>query len=273
MCSDSAVLSAAAFGADPHRHPLPPATGAVQHWQRAVALGGQGYYARAGAELRAAGRCEPAPAIRSLLLSTAGSLRRQLGRHADAARLDGRALAVLSPQPDDSDAWPAARADALVGLAADALGCGRLRLSARLLERAGEPAAAAGWRGESRYAWVTAELALAGGDPATALAAARRAVRTAATGPSVRHRVKSALLLGVATAVSGEPDTGAVHAVEQDCERLGLVPLGWAAAMVAAGLGMAGAAARAERAATVIAARGGTIRVAMFTNDGVPDSR
>ncbi|MFY9335224.1 MAG: hypothetical protein WAO90_04385, partial [Mycobacterium sp.] len=41
----AADLAAVAFGAEPGRWPLPPATDPDQLWLRAVAAGGQGRYA------------------------------------------------------------------------------------------------------------------------------------------------------------------------------------------------------------------------------------
>src|SRR5690625_6229887 len=72
-----------------------------------------------------------------------------------------RALALAGADPQ-------AESDALVGLAADALGVGRFAASARLLQRAAglDPVVP---RLPVRPAWVSAELAMATGDAAAAI--------------------------------------------------------------------------------------------------------
>src|SRR5690349_22538234 len=61
-------------------------------------------------------------------MSTQGSFLRQLGWHSLARGWDGRALALAAGDPE-------ACADALIGLAADALGIGRFAAAATLLAR------------------------------------------------------------------------------------------------------------------------------------------
>src|SRR5687768_11318696 len=108
-------LADAAFGDDPGRWPLPAATTAHQLWLRAVAAGGQGRYAIALADLAGMYRIASAGPLASLAHSTRASFLRQLGFHARARRWDGRAVALAGEDLE-------ARADALIGLAADALG-------------------------------------------------------------------------------------------------------------------------------------------------------
>ena len=253
----SPLLVVAAFGAEPGMTPLPAARTPAESWLRAVALGGQGYYARARAELV---RATPAPSpVDSLLCSTAASFVRQLGGHRRAAELDGRAFALAGSDPDGA----AARADALTGLAADALGTGRLRLSARLLERCTADLVDTGdlWRQRLRLAWVETELALATGDGARALAGARRADALALDCPSERHRVKSQLLLAAATCVDGrvEQSLRLAREVAHRCAEHGLLPLRWAAAMLCDGIDPAGDhAADVARCAAEIERRGGS---------------
>ncbi|WP_167472253.1 hypothetical protein [Nocardia arthritidis] len=138
--------------------------------------------------------------------------------------------------PDIRDA----ACDALTGLAADALGTGRLALARRLLWRSGELLLVdeTRWRAWIRWHWVCAETALAGGSP-VALAHAEAAMALAERAPSVRHRVKSRLLVAAANAAAGQPDRAAALAetVAVDCARHELLPLRWAAAMLRAGLG------------------------------------
>jgi hypothetical protein len=173
------ALSAAAFGEDPGMWPLP----ARAHTGRVVAARrrgrGQGHYSSAQADLSALLRQLPAGGLASLALSTRASFLRQLGGHRAARGWDGRALA-LAGTDGASTVEPAV--DALVGLAADALGVGRLAASATLLERADAELARADVppaRLAIRRAWVGAELAMAAGDGARAQASAERGVELA----------------------------------------------------------------------------------------------
>ncbi|WP_280390199.1 hypothetical protein, partial [Nocardia wallacei] len=214
--SRHAIFADAAFGERPGipAAELPAAADAVESWLRAVVLGGQGRYAAARAELGRAYRGSADPVLRSLITSTRASLLRQLGHHARAAVLDGRALALVPPDasavgPAGSAARREAVCDALTGLAADALGIARPELSARLLKRCqtfiGDLSASAdgdGARARLRWHWVSAETALAapgrGLVAGSALRYAETALALAERGPSVRHRVKSRLLVAAA---------------------------------------------------------------------------
>nr|WP_249262770.1 hypothetical protein [Mycobacterium bohemicum] len=120
-------MAAAAFGERPERWPLPTAATPAQMWLRAVACGGQGRYGAAYRDLAALRRIGSGPLV-SLAHSTQGSFLRQLGWHTVARGWDGRALALAGADPE-------ARADALIGLAADALGVGRFPAAATLAER------------------------------------------------------------------------------------------------------------------------------------------
>lgn len=227
-------LRAAAFGNRPRRWPLPPADTPEQHWLRAVAAGGQGYYGCARADLETVLRAGDGPLL-SLACSTQGSLLRQLGGHRPARGWDGRALALAG---EDCQA----RVDALAGLAADALGMGRFALSAVLLARAdtavdGHPDPPARLR--VRLAWVGAELAMATGDGQVALRRARRAVELAAAQESLRHRVKSNVVLAAALCCAGQMTPARTLADdtldEAACQ--GLIPLRWAVASLLLGIG------------------------------------
>ncbi|WP_040794631.1 hypothetical protein [Nocardia higoensis] len=245
------VLADAAFGGRPALAAagLPALSDPLATWMRAVALGGQGHYAAARAELTRLLRDRPGPVLSSLAASTTGSLLRQLGWHAAASGWDGRAAAAVLPGLAVADPAPGATApdrvdaacDALTGLAADALGLGRLALAGRLLERArallGDDETVR-VRARIRLCWVAAETALAGGDAARALPHAEAGLRLAETGPSVRHRIKSALLVAAATAASGDHDRAAVLAegVAERAGEHGLLPLRWATAMLTSGV-------------------------------------
>ncbi|WP_306360445.1 hypothetical protein [Nocardia sp. CC227C] len=307
----NSVLAESAFGGTPGRAAtgLPTPADATESWLRAVALAGVGHYAAARTELARTRRRSRDPILRSLTLSTEASFLRQLGWHALAATLDGRAAGLVLPDADPADRGPddhgpghlegggdraladAARheavCDALTGLAADALGTGRPELAARLLRRSRrhldalpadyQPA----WRPRIRLHWVSAETALcapgaglvavpgpvadipAAVDPA--LAHAEAALALAERSPSVRHRVKSGLLVAAATAAGGDVDRAREMAgnVAERSRIFGLLPLRWACAMLLSGLDSAGRGAdEAAACAVLLAARGGRLRTA-----------
>lgn len=228
-----AVLAAAAFGDEPERWPLPGAATPQQLWLRAVAAGGQGRFASAAADLATLLRNRPTGPLASLAHSTRASFLRQLGGHARARGWDGRALALAGADPE-------ANADALVGLAADALGVGRFAASAALLARADALPAVPVQRLTVRRNWVAAELAMATGDGAAAVRHAERGLESAPVG-AVRHRVKSQVVLAAALCCAGDIDrarTVADAALDQT-DRLGLVPLQWALGCLLTDLGSA----------------------------------
>ena len=227
------VLANAAFGDDPQRWPLPPASTPHELWLRAVAAGGQGRYGSAMADL--AGLLQRHDPLASLAHSTQASFLRQLGWHDRAQRWDGRAMAMAGSDPE-------AGADALVGLAADALGVGRFAASAAALRRAGDLlTGSVPPRLPVRLEWVSAELAMARGDGATAVGHARRAVELAASFRSARHTVKSDVILAAALCSAGEIEASrrVADAALQDAERLGIIPLCWALACLLADIGSA----------------------------------
>jgi hypothetical protein len=223
-------LTACAFGNQPGRWPLPSAGTPRQLWLRAVGAGGQGRYGSARNDLTTLLRSAPADRLASLAHSTQASFLRQLGWHRLARGWDGRALALAGADPE-------AAADALIGLAADALGVGRLAAAATLLSRA-EPivAQAPQYRLLVRRAWVAAELAMVAGDGATAVRNAEVAVELAATtvdgSVSARHCAKSDVVLAAALCGAGAVDRArTVGEVTLELTgRLGLVPLRWAVA-------------------------------------------
>lgn len=228
------LLANCAFGDDPGRWPLPAARTPHDLWLRSVAAGGQGRYASALADLSRLRDAGPAPV--SLAYSTRASFLRQLGWHTVARGWDGRALAAAGTDPE-------ARADALVGLAADALGVGRFAVSARLLARAREQISgdAAGGRLPVRQAWVDAELAMARGDGPQAVTHAERAVAAAASFGSARHAVKSEVVLAAALCSAGAHDRSrrVADAALDAAGRLGLIPLRWALACLLSDIGSA----------------------------------
>jgi hypothetical protein len=128
--------------------------------------------------------------------------------------------------------------DALTGLAADALGTCGPALARRLLAVA--DAAAAGhpsWRPRVRIGWVQAEAALLAGDPAAAVEPARGAVDLSERAGSIRHVVKSRIVLAVAESLCGGNTMtvlSELDATGDEAERLGLLPLVWPARFAAA---------------------------------------
>jgi hypothetical protein len=175
--------------------------------------------------------------LASLALSTRASFLRQLGDHAAARVWDGRAWAQAGGHPD-------AEADALIGLAADALGVGRFAASARLLRRAREivaqgTACGLAARIPVRLAWVSAELAMVTGEGAAAVGLAERAVALAGSTGSMRHAVKSEVVLAAALCCSGESvgSSRVADAALGLSQRLGLVPLTWALSCLLADVG------------------------------------
>ncbi|QYN24933.1 hypothetical protein [Amycolatopsis sp. DSM 110486] len=209
----------------------------------AVVLGAQGRYAAATTALADLRRGAD-PVVASLAATTLASHRRQLGGHVAARALDGEALVALDGagatrvDPDGLDA-AGARADALLGLAADNLALGRLAAARRLAARAAE--ADDRWRATVRGGWVGAEIELAAGRPREAIAPARRAAETARVRGSSRHVVKSDIVLGVALATAGEPEQRAtaldvVTNAAMAAEKYELYSLIWVATRVAADL-------------------------------------
>ena len=245
------MLANAAFGDDPGRWPLPAASTPDELWLRAVAAGGQGRYGSALADLDGVCRQQRSGPLLSMAHSTRASFLRQLGWHGRARTWDGRASALAGTVPREREVPPVeAGADALVGLAADALGVGRFAASARALQRAGDLLTGAAGPATSgtesapprlpvRLAWVSAELAMARGEGATAVGHARRAVDLAKGLGSARHAVKSNVILAAALCSAGElePARRVADAALDAAERLGMIPLRWALACLLADIG------------------------------------
>ncbi|WP_424807823.1 hypothetical protein [Rhodococcus sp. 27YEA15] len=267
MHSTTIVLDTAAFGSRPDLQRLPASESVRDAWLTAVVLGGQGYYSRARTALDVVDRRtrQIGDGVgASLSASTRASFLRQTGWHAAASAHDGRALALLGGLPSAPEVR-AARCDALTGLAADALGCGRLRLGRRLLERCADEVdrvdADLVWRQSIRLSWVSAELSLASGDAERATGHAERAALLASRGSSVRHQVKSDLLRSAA--LTGKDSGDAVVLAKDVFERsrrLGLEPLAWAASMLVEGVSGVPTAPDSSELERRIVDRGGALR-------------
>jgi hypothetical protein len=219
---------------------LPGEASAGERWLAAVALGGQGRFAAAATLLQhlLADRATP-PAVAAHAAVTLAAHRRQQGGHGLARPLDARGLRlaagapVAAACPDGTDA-AAARVDALVGLAADALGTGD-PVAGRLLDTA-EAVGHPSWRTAVRIGWVRAEAALYGGRAGQGVEPAERALDRARMAGAHRHVVKSRLVLAVVRAVV-HPNGAAVaelDAVADAADASGLLPLAGPARLAAA---------------------------------------
>jgi len=213
-----------------------PAEMAAAAWLLGVALGAAGRYGGALTVLSPlveSGRQPAAPPEQRLFAALSGatiaSVHRQLGRHAVARDADLAALAL-------TDGTGEAAFDALLGLAADAVGLDepdeaveRATAAAALIpERSDE-----WWRQRVRLGWVQTDIALLEGRPSEAAAAAQEAVDRAENARAPRHVAKGLLYLGIAQ-VSGASDDAAeaAHTLRRAAtlaESLGTVPLVWAA--------------------------------------------
>ena len=229
-------LRRAAFGDVPAHEPV--LSGApVERLLSAIVLGGQGRYAAAATLLGPLARGAD-PVIASLALSTFASHRRQLGGHTAAFAPDGAALRLVAgmrgeDDPDGLDACGAST-DALLGLAADNLGVGRLAVSRRLLARA-EPVS---WRSRVRLGWVTAEVELSSGRADAAVGPAEAALELATVAGAHRHVVKSQLVLAAALGATRERER-AMYLVDEAfgvSDKFALRSLSWPAGLLAAEL-------------------------------------
>jgi tetratricopeptide (TPR) repeat protein len=217
--------------------------GATALWLSGVALGALGRYGAALDLLAPAGGpaipADRLPQLASLAASTAASIYRQLGRHAEAGELDRRALRLADQAAErvpGGGLVEEARFDARLGLAADAVGLHHGDDARRLLAEAAAVVPAGSWRHRVRLDWVTVEVALLDGDPATAVATARRAVTTSETAQAPRHVAKSLLFLGASLlgelrATGGRADeaAGVLRRAVALAEGLGALPLLWVA--------------------------------------------
>ncbi|MBP2322546.1 hypothetical protein JOF56_002931 [Kibdelosporangium banguiense] len=247
-------LRLAAFGNRPDT-PIPATHTSRDRWLAAVVLGGQGRYAAASALLSGLLR-DPDPVIASLAASTLGSHRRQVGGHEVAKRLDAAALARLTGTGDgdrDGIDFLGARSDALLGLAADNLGTGRLVAARRLIDAA-DALGDVGWRGQVRLGWVRAEVELADSRPKVALPIAEAALRRARAARAARHIAKSEMILSATLASCGGVTERirarqlAAGVVDWGIE-LDLLPLVWPCSLLLADLEPAKAEVHRRRAA------------------------
>ncbi|MPZ82335.1 MAG: hypothetical protein GEV28_18825 [Actinophytocola sp.] len=224
----------AAFGHRPDLVITRTPTDPRERWLAAVVLGGQGRYAAAATVLDGL-RGHPDPVLAALACATLASHRRQLGGHATARVLDAEGHARLAGLAD-TPGIAEARSDVLLGLAADAVGAARLGEARRLVATA--RSRGAGWRAAVRTDWVSAEIELSAARAEEAVPYAERAAVRAGQEGSVRHRIKSSMVLGAALAARGT--TGRAERIVRqalaDATDLGLLSLVWPGALIMAEL-------------------------------------
>ena len=139
--------------------------------------------------------------VRAAAAITLASVLRQMSRHAAAERWDRVALEEARADAE--------RAHALIGLAADAIGRGRVSACEARLAEAGALGLDGDWRVLVRLDWVRVERALTIGRAREGLGPGRRAVRRSREADALRHITKSRLFYGVALADAGF--TAAAH--------------------------------------------------------------
>ncbi len=228
------------------------ATAAV--WLLGVCLASAGRYGAASAVLEPLAISLPEEPERlifsSLAASSMASISRQLGRHAEGRVRDEVALDLAGEAPE-------ARFDALLGLAADAVGLGEDDEAAFRLGEAADLVSGRPdwWRQRVRVDWVAAEISLLRDQPADAVVRAAGAVTLAETSGAPRHVAKGLLFQGVAEVQVGELELAAVtlRRAAGLAESLGTLPLVWPARAVLGAL--LTEAAPAEAAASLTAAR------------------
>ncbi|HVF04930.1 MAG TPA: hypothetical protein VNA20_08830 [Frankiaceae bacterium] len=232
-------------------------------WLLGVSLGASGRYGTAMTTLLPVLEAGEAASKGSARLfgamagASLGSIRRQLGRHADARELDQRGLKL-------TDGTGEAAFACLLGLAADAVGLNESKAAhenadaaeALLPDRPTE-----WWRQRVRLDWVRAEVALLEGDPDSAVDAAEAAVERAERARAPRHVAKSLLFQGVAQIQNADLDgAAALRRSATLAEGLGALPLVWPSRALLGAL-LADSDPK-ESAASLGAARGAVLAIA-----------
>jgi len=223
-------------------------------WLLGVCLGAAGRYGAAMVVLEPLATSAPeAPDRRlfaSLAAATLGSISRQLGRHAEGRAIDERALELAGDAAE-------ARFDAVLGLAADAVGLGEVVHADAALAEAVHLADGRGdwWRQRVRLDWVRAEIALLREHPDVAVGRATSAIALAESSGAPRHVAKGLLFLGVSQVQAGDHGEAAssLRRAATLAESLGCVPLVWPARAVLGAL--VAPSAPAESAAALASAR------------------
>ena len=167
-------------------------------WLRAYIASARGDFAPAD---RIAREILRAPGVtastRARTATTLGSILRQTERHAEGRDVERNALRSAKD--------PEQRAHLLIGLAADAVGLGRLADVDTALRRV---PATRDWRVLVRLRWVRCERELLAGRPGAAARHAREALAIATEERAARHEAKSQLFLGAALREQARGESG-----------------------------------------------------------------
>jgi hypothetical protein len=247
---------------------------AAASWLLGVALSAAGRYGAALAVLSPlldAGETGGDVAAESRLFAsfaaaTAASVHRGLGRHAAAAELDSRGLAMT-----EGPGEPAF--DCVLGLVSDAVGGGDLANARNWLAKSEAIIEGRGgdwWRQRIRLDWARAEVALLADVPKDAITVAAAAVTGAEAARAPRHVAKSLLFQGVAELQVGSTEAVAtLRRAAGLAEGVGAVPLVWQArAFVGA---LLGGEATEEGARSLAAARAAVLTIAGDLTDELRD--
>jgi tetratricopeptide (TPR) repeat protein len=167
--------------------------------------------------------------VAGLAAAAVAAVNRQLGRHGSARAHDEQALTLTGGAGE-------AGFDAVVGLAADAVGLGEAG-AAREHQAAAKALVeehAHWWRQRVRLGWLEAEIGLLTGEPEAAAEVAHEAVELAERSGAPRHVAKGLLFLGVAQVESAREDDAAatLRRAALLAESLGTLPLLWPARAV-----------------------------------------
>ena len=238
-------------------------------WLLGVSLGACGRYGTALTTLQPVleageGGTGSARLFGALAGASLGSIRRQLGRHAEAREVDERGLALTDGSGEAAFAC-------LLGLAADAVGLNDAKAAQQHVETAERllpERPTEWWRQRVRLDWVRAEIALLDEDPESAVDAAEAAVERAERARAPRHVAKSLLFQGVAQIQNGDLDgAAALRRAATLAEGLGALPLVWPSRAVLGAL-LADSDPK-ESAASLGAARGAVLASAGDLPDGL----
>ncbi len=232
-------------------------------WLLGLSLGAAGRYGsalRCLTPLLEAGEAPDASKESALFGALAGaslgSVRRQLGRHAEAREADQRGAAL-------AEGGESAFACQL-GLVADAVGLGDAavaRSEMAAAERLLPSRPTEWWRQRVRMDWVRAEVALLEDDSVTAISAAEAAVERAEKARAPRHVAKSLLFQGVAQVTAGAVEgASSLRRAATLAEGLGALPLVWSARAVLGAVLMGTD--DAESASSLSAARAAVLTIA-----------
>lgn len=209
-----------------------PAEAIAASWLLGVALSATGRYGAALATLlpllddaEQNGATAERSLFGALAAATCASVHRALGRHATAAQLDTRGLALTGGRGE-------AAFDCLLGLSADAVGNEQRDHAEQWLQSAELLAEQHGdewWRQLVRLDWGRCEVALLLGESDVALHHATAAVARAEASRAPRHVAKGLLFRAVAELQTGVDACGTLRRSAVLAESVGAAPVLWQA--------------------------------------------